>query len=156
MHNSIFLFPVSLARLFPFLLSLHAAYVCLFYSKWVIQCWKITTYPHHYLYPFPSLFHSCEGARLPALSSQSSRLLAVECWEYPERKGKWHHSGDLPYQATLPGAGWELPNKHTHTHTPENQTHIHSETVIDTLQFAFQEKRKREEKLWASWREGER
>lgn len=45
---------------------------------------------------------SCEGARLPALSSQSSRLLAVECWEYPERKGKWHHSGDLPCWATLP------------------------------------------------------
>lgn len=48
---------------------------------------------------------SCEGARLPALSSQSSRLLAVECWEYPERKGKWHHSGDLPCWATLP-ASW--------------------------------------------------
>lgn len=47
---------------------------------------------------------SCEGARLPALSSQSSRLLAVECWEYPERKGKWHHSGDLPCWATLPAS----------------------------------------------------
>lgn len=33
-------------------------------------------------------FHSSKGARLPALSSQSSWLLAVECWEYPERKGK--------------------------------------------------------------------
>lgn len=47
---------------------------------------------------------SCGGTRLPALSSQSSRLLAVECWEYPERKGKWHHSGDLPCWATLPAS----------------------------------------------------
>ncbi|KAG8010636.1 Protein AMBP [Nibea albiflora] len=54
-------------------------------EKGVIWCSRITTDPHHYLL---CISLSCEGARLPALSSQSSRLLAVECWEYPERKGK--------------------------------------------------------------------
>lgn len=82
----------------------------LFLFLWLVQHCTITADTHH-LFPSFSLPTSCEGARLPALGSQSSRPLAVECWEYPERKGKWHHSGDLPYQPRLPVGGQELPNK---------------------------------------------
>lgn len=74
---------------------------------WVIRRCKVTSQAHHLM---PSLLR---GARFPALSSQSSRMLAVECWEYPERKGKWHHSGDLPYQAGSPGAACTRASKHT-------------------------------------------
>lgn len=93
----------------------------------------------HQLFPSFSLPTSCEGARLPALSSQSSRPLAGECWEYPERKGKWHHSGDLPYQPRLPVAGHKLPNKCLYTQTKHTRTHrIHThpqQMVVVTLKW---------------------
>lgn len=63
--------------------SVFAAFVC-----FLQQMTHSVMQNHHMPSPPFSLCHSCEGARLPALSSQSSRLLAVECWEYPERKGK--------------------------------------------------------------------
>lgn len=81
---------------------------------------------------------SCEGARLPALSSQSSRLLAVECWEYPERKGKWHHGGDLPCWATLPAGR----SQQAREPTGETTGPLGQKTVI---RMCFLEKAEREE-----------
>lgn len=98
-----------------------------------------------------SLSPSCKGARLPALSSQSSRPLAAECWEYPERKEKWHHSGDLPYPAMSPGGTW-----YTHTYT-----HLLFSTCMHWLRqtywhATFQEKGKTEAKVFVcSHKEGE-
>lgn len=98
---------VSLAALFPVCLypCCPRVYACACMCERVcfLQQMSHPVLKNHRI-PSHHPLRSCEGARLPALSSQSSRLLAVECWEYPERKGKWHHSGDLPCWATLPAS----------------------------------------------------
>lgn len=117
-------FHLKMALLYYFTQT-HNVTLTLVSKWWVTQCWKMAT--HHQC--MPSLFSG--GARLPALGSQSSRLLARECWEYPERKGKWHHSADLPYQAGSPGAACMKANKQAHTWA-HSQTELmtHSDTSV--------------------------